>query len=61
MWGCDRRRGAAVGVDLRNACKVSERSGRHKADNPAHHATVPSPITPSSLSLKPTRVGLTPR
>lgn len=61
MWGCDRRGGAAVGVDLRNACKVSESSGRHKADNPLSYVTVPSPRAPSSLLKKPTRAALTRR
>lgn len=55
-------RGIAVGGALRNAWKVSERSGRHWTDNPAHHNTTRSPtalISPPLsvclLSLKPIR------
>lgn len=58
----ERRGLRAVGGALRNAWKVSERSGRHWADNPAHHITIPSPTAPVSswlslppLSLKPIR------
>lgn len=34
-----------VGDTLRNAWKVSKRSGRHWTDNPAHHITKASPST----------------
>lgn len=65
MWGVTGgwdERGTAVGGALRNAWKVSERSGRHWTDNPAHHITIPSPTAlisaPLSFclqSLKPIR------
>lgn len=62
MTGGWDERGIAVGGTLRNAWKVSERSGRHWTDNPAHHNTTPSPTALSSallsvclLSLKPIR------
>lgn len=35
----------AVGGALRNAWKVSEKSGRLWADNPPRHITIPSPTT----------------
>lgn len=53
--------GTAVGGALRNAWKVSERSGRLWTDNPPHDITIPSPTTLiSALSfclqtLKPIR------
>lgn len=37
--------GTAVGGALRNAWKVSERSGRLWTDNPPHHITIASPTT----------------
>lgn len=45
-----------VGDTLRNAWKVSERSGTHWTDNPAHQITIASPSTlisaPASVCLK---------
>lgn len=62
MTGGWDERGIAAGGTPRNAWKVSERSGRHWADNPAHHNTTPSPTALISallslrlLSLKPIR------